>query len=350
MTNIKQPYVRFYPSDWLAGTRGMTAHETGIYITLIALMYEKCEPLYSDYKRLSRICGCGHSVFKKAIKILIDDGKIIVINDSLWNNRVEKEFSFRQEKSKKAKNSAQKRWDNSEKSEEKQQSDNANAPVKHCSGDAIPYSKCQKPYKEEKTKKEESPNRQGDGIDFSKSGEHEKTAPSVDDGPATKKAKPSCSEYSDEFETFWQTYPRKKGKGSKTLTYRKWQSMSKSTQSEVMIGVAEYARQCEENKTEDQFVKLPATYINVKNRFWEEHVDEANGVNVEEAKELKRIHAEIRKWSDDKWRNLIRGLQERQRSWPACYGPTPGSAGAICPIIPSRPVHEGDVINGQFVR
>ena len=37
----KMPWIRFFPSDWLAGTRGMSAVETGVYITLIATMYER---------------------------------------------------------------------------------------------------------------------------------------------------------------------------------------------------------------------------------------------------------------------------------------------------------------------
>jgi len=59
----KQPYVRFFASDWLGGTRGMKAAEVGIYITLIAMMYERCEPLPEDHKRLARQCGCSVSVF-----------------------------------------------------------------------------------------------------------------------------------------------------------------------------------------------------------------------------------------------------------------------------------------------
>jgi len=72
----KMPWVQFYPSDWLAGTRGMTASETGIYITLIATMYERCEPLTEDVGRLSRLCGASPSAFKNALNLLIEDGKI----------------------------------------------------------------------------------------------------------------------------------------------------------------------------------------------------------------------------------------------------------------------------------
>ena len=50
-------HVPFYPSDWLAGTRGLSDSETGVYITLIARMYEMAGPIERDDDRLSRLCG-----------------------------------------------------------------------------------------------------------------------------------------------------------------------------------------------------------------------------------------------------------------------------------------------------
>lgn len=37
----KAVHIALYPSDWLAGTRGLTPAETGIYITLVCMMYER---------------------------------------------------------------------------------------------------------------------------------------------------------------------------------------------------------------------------------------------------------------------------------------------------------------------
>ncbi len=50
-------HVAFYPSDWLAGTRGLSDAETGVYITLIARMYEMAGPIERDDNRLARLCG-----------------------------------------------------------------------------------------------------------------------------------------------------------------------------------------------------------------------------------------------------------------------------------------------------
>jgi uncharacterized protein YdaU (DUF1376 family) len=106
----KMPWVRFFPSDWLGGTRGMSAVETGIYITLIATMYERGEPIVEDHSRLARLCGASNSAFKKALETLLDEGKIIRTPSGLWNDRVEKEQVYLSEKSEVGSRAANARW------------------------------------------------------------------------------------------------------------------------------------------------------------------------------------------------------------------------------------------------
>jgi len=108
--DCKRPYVRFFASDWLAGTRGMRAAEIGVYITLIALMYERCEPLPENHRRLARQCGCDTSGFKKALQSLVEERKIIRVEGGIWNERVQREFDFRGRKSQDAKEAANARW------------------------------------------------------------------------------------------------------------------------------------------------------------------------------------------------------------------------------------------------
>ncbi|WP_370931919.1 DUF1376 domain-containing protein [Bartonella sp. DGB1] len=89
------PWVSFYPEQWLAGTSGMTPFERGIYITLIMLMYNKKEPIALNVKKLSRICGASIEEFSEALEELINDNKIIQLEDgSLWNNKVSKELNI----------------------------------------------------------------------------------------------------------------------------------------------------------------------------------------------------------------------------------------------------------------
>jgi uncharacterized protein YdaU (DUF1376 family) len=92
------PWFKFYPSDWLAGTRGMTALEAGVYITLIAMMYDHAKPLTKDHARLARYCGATPRQFASAISRLIDDGKIIELPGGYFNTRVASELQEREEK------------------------------------------------------------------------------------------------------------------------------------------------------------------------------------------------------------------------------------------------------------
>lgn len=129
----EMPWVRFFPSDWLAGTRGMTATEMGVYISLISMMYERGEPIAEDMARLARLCGASNSQFKKTLQALIDDGKIIRVDGGLWNNRVEKERFYRSEKSEVGKRAAVQRW---QKDQQNQRTSDANAMRSQCEGNA----------------------------------------------------------------------------------------------------------------------------------------------------------------------------------------------------------------------
>lgn len=104
------PWIRFFPSDWLAGTRGMTAAESGIYITLIALMYERGGEIENNPPRLCRLCGSSNSSFKKVLETLISERKITLTDGLLTNKRVVEELSYTREKSSVARASAKSRW------------------------------------------------------------------------------------------------------------------------------------------------------------------------------------------------------------------------------------------------
>jgi uncharacterized protein YdaU (DUF1376 family) len=104
------PWVRFYPSDWLAGTRGLSAVETGIYITLIAMMYERGAPLPEDAPRLARLCGASLPRFQNALRGLVEGRKIERTPEGLWNRRVEKEQEKRSKTQLNSVNAANKRW------------------------------------------------------------------------------------------------------------------------------------------------------------------------------------------------------------------------------------------------
>lgn len=127
------PFFQFYPSDWLAGTRGLTASETGVYITLIAMMYEAEGPVLNDPKRLARLCGSTPSTFKKAIDALVAMGKLTHDDRGYSNRRAEIEIEKRSEKRAAASASANERW---KKNNKKQQTEAAIASDLQCERNA----------------------------------------------------------------------------------------------------------------------------------------------------------------------------------------------------------------------
>jgi len=123
-------HIAFYPSDWLAGTRGMSDAETGVYITLIAKMYEMAGPIERDDERLYRSCGCkSKASFLKSLNYLISVGKVIEVEDGLFNERASKVIKETIEKSAKAQSAAQSRWDR--KPNKNKRGTDANASAEH---------------------------------------------------------------------------------------------------------------------------------------------------------------------------------------------------------------------------
>lgn len=129
----ESPFFQFYPSDWLAGTRGLTAAETGVYITLVAMMYEAEGPIADDRKRLARLCGSTLAAFNKVIDGLLSTGKLTLGENGFSNRRVEIEIEKRTEKRASASASANARW---KKAEQNQSDGNANASNPQCERNA----------------------------------------------------------------------------------------------------------------------------------------------------------------------------------------------------------------------
>lgn len=139
------PRVDWYPSDWLGGTRKLSAEERGIYIDLLMYFFEEEGALECDYRRLSRAIGISQRKLKTAVKTLVDQGKLEVENGFIINFRAKKELEKRSEMSKKARNSAKKRWSiNRQKPNKNNETCDANASAGHmrshppgiCSSDA----------------------------------------------------------------------------------------------------------------------------------------------------------------------------------------------------------------------
>lgn len=87
-------FVPFYPGKWLAGTCLLSAEETGVYITLLARMYETAGPIERDDARLARLCGTKtRPAFSRILDMLIEEGKITLENGALFNEKAKEEIA-----------------------------------------------------------------------------------------------------------------------------------------------------------------------------------------------------------------------------------------------------------------
>ncbi|EJF79403.1 hypothetical protein MCO_00969 [Bartonella sp. DB5-6] len=87
------PWIRFHLYDWISGTNGMTSEQRGVYITLLVCMYEKKEPLKTDFQTLARVCHCSQKKFAAIVEYLIRNNKLVETDNGLWNTRVEEELN-----------------------------------------------------------------------------------------------------------------------------------------------------------------------------------------------------------------------------------------------------------------
>ncbi|WP_375679548.1 DUF1376 domain-containing protein [Bartonella sp. AP7XZML] len=87
------PWIRFHLYDWISGTNGMTSEQRGVYITLLVCMYEKKEPLKTDFETLARVCHCSQKKFAAIVEYLMRNDKLVETDNGLWNTRVEEELN-----------------------------------------------------------------------------------------------------------------------------------------------------------------------------------------------------------------------------------------------------------------
>lgn len=106
----EMPWFQFYPNDWLAGTRGMSVVENGVYITIIAALYDRRGPIPNDIGDLSRMCGATKKQLNAALKKLVDRGKLVITENGIWNTRVESELKSSNARRESNKKAAEARW------------------------------------------------------------------------------------------------------------------------------------------------------------------------------------------------------------------------------------------------
>jgi uncharacterized protein YdaU (DUF1376 family) len=264
-------WIKFYPSDWLSGTRGLSASETGVYITLIAMMYEREGPVQNEPKRLARQLGMTPAALEKTIDALLEQGKIVLTEQGFWKDRVEKEIKFRTEKSEAAAQSASKRW---HKSEEKQG---------QCDADALPRQS------------------EGNATRYQIPEERDKSL--------------SSAEVVSEI---LRVIPKAKARMApkKTLPKIVKGILAKHPPESLLAAVRACYTHPDQTREDGQYA--PAIYKFLSTGMWESWLPAADA------------GAAVLEMSDDQWRRLLMTWHETQ-SWPPYAGPLPGQDGCRVP-------------------
>lgn len=226
------PWVRFFASDWLAGTRMLSASETGVYITLVAMMYDRGEPLPADdLSPLARQCNLPPYRFEAALDRLVAEGKIIRTDEGkLWNDRVQREHEVRLQTRAKARANAETRWTR------KASKTNGAAMPAHFSSNARARV-LQKPEEIEDTSVSLSP------AHFPPNG---------------GQARVSERAPEDEFQTWYKHYPLKRDRGHAELAFRT--ARKQASLQELLDGVVRYKR----DKLPERPWQYPATWLRGK--------------------------------------------------------------------------------------
>lgn len=268
---MSSAWIKFYPSDWLSGTRGMSAAETGVYITLIAMMYEREGPVPNEPKRLARQMGMTPAALEKVVDELLGQGKILLTEEGFWKDRVAKEIKFRAEKSEAAAESASKRWG---KTQEKQPQSDANALPTQSEGNATRY---QIPEERDKSL--------------------------------------SSAQVVDEI---FRIIPKAKARMAPKKTLPKVvKTILAKTPAESLLAAV---RACytHPDSTRDGGQYAPAIYKFLSTGMWENWVPGSDAA------------AQPADIADDQWRRLLMTWHET-RSWPPYAGPQPGHEGCRIP-------------------
>lgn len=238
------PWVRFFPSDWLAGTRGLSPRATALYITTIALMYEKDGPIRADLDWLSRYCSMGRKQTADALATLVDKGKLKVLDDGrVSNERAEREIEIRNKASDSQRKRSQSGWAT------KRSKNNEPAIPEHIAGNAP-----SKPTRYQNQTQKESTNVDSnevnpDGFTFDQNDAHS------GDADETKKSAAEAKKIAAEFVRWYGRYPHKVGKARAERAFR--QARKKTSFADLCAGLDRYIR----DKPKDRHWQNPATWL-----------------------------------------------------------------------------------------
>ena len=101
-------------------------------------------------------------------------------------------------------------------------------------------------------------------------------------------------EYSPEFESFWNEYPKHKGK---KLAYNAWKEHPKKNHIELEVAAQNYKKICDYKKTDPEFIKDASGFIRLSKEYWKDYLKFEMPYQVGQSKQV--ISTEKKKADDD---------------------------------------------------
>ena len=101
------------------------------------------------------------------------------------------------------------------------------------------------------------------------------------------------------FADFWALYPKKKEKLYARKCYEK--ALREDTEDSILEGTKRYAAHCLENDTEQQFIKMPSTFLNKGCWLDEYEIPQKEYVSPEESRNKARLKGFYERglWNDE---------------------------------------------------
>lgn len=252
---MSDPWFKFYPSDFLSGTATLSAAERGVYITLLAKMYDHSGPIERDDGRLARLCGLPKAGFVRILEGLISAGKIIIDGGGLFNSRAKSELTERENRISSARAAANARHTKTpEKSTDVSSGRIDDAGPPHSADIAtrahVPEARVQSLESLSLRSRDSDSSLRSESSSIS-----EKTIPNL---PALlpEIAVPAKLHPSEFEESFWRFYPHKVGKRDAEKAYKS--ARRRATREAILEGLERYKR----SKPPDRAWCNPSTFLN----------------------------------------------------------------------------------------
>ena len=296
---VDQPWIKFYPSDFLTGVTDLTPDEIGAYIVLLSMMWDRGGPIPDDRARIARRIGCSTRRWNQLRTRLLDEGKIEIRGGSISNRRAINDLRSRDNVGEKRSNSARLRWD-------KNAENSVNPPQNLDSVDASAF-----PTHAHARSRSQKPDTRADAD---ASATHVRAAANSESLKSSKANAESIAE----FEAWYGAYPHKVGKAAARTAYVNARSRG-ATAGDLTTGLFRYkadkppdrqwcnpATWLNQDRHQDQPAPAPPVSFNSQNQMRQGHGNAANragasesGYFAEVAAQRRRDFARIRDGDED---------------------------------------------------